>query len=303
LFAKLHNSPMVWNDLNLVLAICRAGTLSGAARVLGVNHSTVFRRINAIERSLDVRLFDRQPSGYVMTEAGEAVLRAAEHIDERVNDLTRELLGRDLRLEGPLRITSPEGIAVRILTPLLAGFCDRHPRIQMDLVTTSDALRLSRREADLAVRVTRKPPGNLIGRRICQFKFAIYASRNYLKKKGSTEIEDLNWVLTDESFDQLPSSIWKNKDRSSARIAFTTNNVMATVVALKQGIGAAPLPCFLGDGESRLTRVTGPLEDLTMDLWILTHPDLRQTARVSALMHYLVDELQNLKARFEGVEA
>lgn len=291
---------MDWNDLKLVLAICRAGTLSGAARALGVNHSTVFRRINAIERDLDVRLFDRQASGYVMTEAGEAVLRAAQSIDDQVHDLTRELLGRDLRLEGRLRITSPEGVAVRILTPLLGAFCAEHPGIRLDLISTSDPLELSRREADIAVRVTPKPPDNLIGRRICEFRFALYASRAYLKKHGGADLEDHLWVLTEESFEQLPPQLWKKRNRSAANVVFTSTSVMLTLEAVKLGIGVAPLPCFLGDEERGLVRMSEPLDELTMDLWILTHPDLRNTARVKALMRFLVDQFDKQQSRLEA---
>jgi len=291
---------MDWNDLHLVLAICRHGTLSGAARALGVNHSTVFRRINAIEQELDVRLFDRQPTGYVMTEAGEAVLRAAETIDEQVHGLTRELLGRDLRLEGPLRVTSPQGIAIRHLGPKLCAFCKEHPGIQVDLVTTSEALRLSRLEADVAVRVTRKPPDNLIGRRVCTFRFAMYATRGYLEKNRHTALDDHPFILTDDGFDQLPPAIWKKRDRSAAQIVFSSNNVTATINAVREGLGVAPLPCFLGDSEADLVRVIEPLEALTMDLWLLTHPDLRNTARVQAVMSYLFDALESQKTGFEG---
>jgi len=289
-----------WDDLNLVLAICRAGTLSGAARRLGVNHSTIFRRINAIESELNVRLFDRRRDGYLMTEAGEAVHRAAEQIDSQVDDLYRQLLGRDLRLEGPLRVTAPEGIAIRVLAPLLATFRSRHPGVQLDLVITSDSLRLSRREADLAVRVTSRPPDHLIGRNIGRFRFALYASRAYHKQHQSDDPQEHLWILTEESFEQLPSSLWTEKDRSSARVVFSSNNIWATIAAAKQGIGVAPLPCFLGDAERGLVRLTEPLEQLTMDLWILTHPDLRKTARVQALMQFLEAELRKLERMFAG---
>lgn len=291
---------MDWSDLRLVLAICRTGSLSGAARTLGVAHSTVFRRINTIEKQLDVRLFDRQPQGYVMTEAGEAVQRAAERIDEQVDGLNRELLGRDLRLQGPLRVTSPEGLALKVLGPKLSAFCAEHPGIYMDLKITSDALRLSRREADIAVRVTRKPPDNLIGRRICKFRWAMYASRAYAKTNRDTALEDHAWILTDDGFEQLPAAIWKKKERSAAHIVFSSNNVMATIGATKTSLGVAPLPCFLGDSEAGLVRVAEPIEALTMDLWVLTHPDLRNTARIKALMSYLVETLEAEKSSFEG---
>lgn len=296
----MHMTDIGWDDLKLILAICRTGSLSGAARMLGVTHSTVFRRINAIEKNLDVRLFDRHAGGYSMTEAGEAVQRAAERIDAQVDDLTRELLGRDLRLQGRLRVTSPEGIALRILAPKLSSFCSEHPGIQMDLVMTSDALRLSRREADIAVRVTRKPPDNLIGRRICSFRFAMYATRRYMRENRHLAPEDHQWVVTDDGFDQLPPAFWKKKDRSEARIVFTSNNVIATVQAAKQHLGIAPLPCFLGDAESGLLRAFEPVDALTMDLWVLTHPDLRNTARVRVLMTYLIEALEAERPGFEG---
>jgi DNA-binding transcriptional LysR family regulator len=202
---------MDWNDLNLVLAVCRSGTLSGAARALGVNHSTVFRRINTIEKNLGVRLFERHPDGYAMTEAGEVVARTAGRVAAEVDSLDRQLLGRDLRLEGLLRVTSPQGIALKILNERLSTFSVRHPGIQMDLIITSDALKLSRREADIAVRVTRRPPENLIGHRICKFRFAMYASRKYLKQHGDKSLEEHQWILTDDGFDQLPPALWKRK--------------------------------------------------------------------------------------------
>lgn len=290
---------MDWNDLNLVLAICRAGTLSGAARALGVNHSTVFRRLNAIEKSIKVRLFDRRPSGYVMTEAGEAVQRAAERITREVDALSRELLGRDLRLEGLIRVTSPEGIALKFVNARLAEFCAEHPQVHVDLVVTSSALRLSRREADIAIRVTRKPPANYIGSRIGKFRFGLYASREYVASNPDARLEDHRWLLSDDGFDLLPTAVWKNKDHTP-HIVFSSNNAMTVIDAAKRGRGVAPLPCFLGEGEPGLVRLGDPLEPLTMELWVLTHPDLRHTARVRALMTALVSTLSKQKSRFAG---
>lgn len=292
---------MDWNDLNLVLAVCRTGTLSGAARLLGINHSTVFRRVNAIEKKLDVRLFDRQPTGYVMTEAGEAVKRTAERIDEEVDGLSRELLGRDLRLQGPLRVTSPEGIGTRLLSAHLTEFCREHPAIEMDLIITSSALRLSRREADVAVRVTRQPPDNYIGQRISKFRFCMYAAPSYLDQHRNLALEQHQWLMTDDGFDLLPPGVWKSKEHPAARISFSSNNAMAVIAAAVEGLGVAPLPCFLGDGVEGLSRLGEPMEALTMDLWVLTHPDLRHTARVSALMTFLVSMLRKERERLEGI--
>lgn len=293
---------MDWDDLRVVLAICRAGTLSGAARLLDVNHSTVFRRINAIEKKLEVRLFDRQPTGYVMTEAGEAAKRTAERIDADVDGLSRQLIGRDLRLQGPLKVTSPEGIGLRVLLPGLTEFCRAHPEIEMDLVITSSALRLSRREADVAVRVTGKPPDNYIGRRICKFRFCMYATPDYLDRHGHKALEEQRWVLTDDGFNQLPPGVWKG-NKAAANVIFSSNSDAAVVDAARSGLGITPLPCFRGDAEADLVRFLDPLENLTMDLWVLTHPDLRRTARVTRLMTFLCDILKQAADRFEGAWA
>ena len=144
---------MEWNDLQLILGVGRAGSLAGAARLLSMNHSTVFRRLNSIEKTLGVRLFERFPTGYVLTEAGESAMRSAEIVEDEMHHLARELVGKDLRLQGKIRVTAPEGLSQKILGPHLAKFCQLHPDIQIDLAAMSGEVQLSRREADLALRV------------------------------------------------------------------------------------------------------------------------------------------------------
>jgi len=292
---------MDWGDLNLVLAICRSGTLSGAAKSLAINYTTVFRRINAIEKNLEVRLFDRQPSGYVMTEAGEAIKRSAERIDEEVMALSRELLGKDLRLQGSIRITAPEGVALRLLSPHLAAFCHQHPDITIDLIATSSPLRLSQREADLAVRVTNKPPENYIGRKICRCRFGFYASPDYLQKNQRLPLDQHLWVMSEDSFEFSPFPTWRKKFHPKSRVIFSSNNTLAVIDAAKRGLGMTPLPCFLGDSEPDLVKTTDSPDELTLSLWVLIHPDLRNTARVRALMKYIVSALEDEKSVIEGI--
>lgn len=291
---------MDWNDLNIVLAIARSGTLAGAARSLALNHSTVFRRINAIEKKLEVRFFERLPQGYVLTEAGEAAMRSAERIDEEVHALARELVGRDLRLQGTIRLTAPEGVTLKLLSPHIEKFCAMHPDIHIDLAVTGSALQLARREADLAVRVTAKPPDSSIGRRICAFRFGIYATRAYLKKHQNNKLADCDWVLTDDSRDWFPQRIWKKIGQSKAKTILSSNSTIAVLNAVKQGIGVAPLPCFLGDSEKTLVRAIELPKEMTLDLWLLTHPDLRHTARVKALMHFLEKAFGEQRELIEG---
>ena len=291
---------MEWNDLNIILAIGRSGSLSGAARALKMNHSTVFRRINAIEQKSGVRFFERIHTGYILTEAGEAAMRAAEYIDDEVHTLSRELLGRDLRLQGTIRVTAPEGIAMQLLVPHLASFSRSHPEIHIDLAVTSIALHLSRREADLAVRVTNNPPETAIGRRVCGFRFGIYASKNYLKKHHQPILEDCDWLIPDGSSDWFLTSFWKKLGLTRANIVFSSNHIMSIMEAAREGLGIAPLPCFMGDRDKKLVRVIDPPEEMTLALWLLTHPDLRHTARVKALTNYLYTALSNDKNLLEG---
>jgi DNA-binding transcriptional LysR family regulator len=293
---------MQWNDLSIVLEICRAGTLAGAARSLGVNHSTVFRRLNNIEENMGVRFFDRLPHGYVMTGAGEAAMRAAESIDDVVLGLSRDLLGKDTRLQGPISITAPEGLSLYLLGPCLEQFCRQHPQINIKLLVTSSDLQLSRREADLAVRVTNNPPDSSLGRRLCRFRITAYASREYLKQNPHDGLEDYDWVMSEDGADWLPGVIGKKELNPPARKVLISNYSQVAINAAKRGLGAIPLPCFWGDSEDKLMRLIDPPEELTMDLWLLTHPDLRHTARVRALMTFLYDALQSKVDLIEGRE-
>lgn len=292
---------MEWNDLNLILGIGRAGTLAGAARLLNMNHSTVFRRLNNIEKRLGVRLFDRFPSGYVLTEAGEAAMRRAEIVEDEMHQLSRELAGKDMRLQGPIRLTAPEAVSQRILGPHLAKFCELHPDIQIDLVAQNSVLQLSRREADLALRVTSQPPDTAIGRRICDFQFTLYAAHTYLKKnKKRIEAGDYDWVQTYEARDWFTQALWKKFGRPNANIVFISNSIIAALNVAREGLGVAPLPCFLADPEKKLQRLILPPAEMKMELWLLTHPDLRHTTRVKALMNYLYNELTAQADLFNG---
>jgi DNA-binding transcriptional LysR family regulator len=291
---------MQWDDLALLLAICRAGTLAGAARSLKLSHSTVFRRLNSIEEKLEVRFFERLPHGYVMTEAGEAAMRAAERIDSEVLGLSRELLGRDLRLQGTIRVTAPEGISLFLLSPLLNRFCAQHPEIRIDLAITSSHLELARREADLAVRVTQAPPDASLGRRLCRFAVGFYASREYLRKNPHGKFEDYDWLITQGSIERLPPMIRNRGVGRRPRVVMTSDNSQLLVRAAEAGLGVIPLPCFWGDGHTKLVRVVDEPDEIPWDLWLLTHPDLRKTARVRSLMTYLHDALQDSIDLIEG---
>ena len=253
---------------------------------------------------MEVRFFDRLPKGYSMTEAGEAALRAAERIDNEVNGLSRELVGKDLRLQGSIRVTAPEGVSLRLLRPIFKNFLIDHPDIQIDLVVTGSSLKLSRREADLAIRVTKNPPDTSIGRRVCGFSFGVYASKAYMEKHKGVGKEHYQWVLLDDSNHWFTSATWKKMGHASGeksvKVIFRSDSTSAILNAAIDGVGVTPLPCFIGDAEKNLVRVFDTIENLNQDLWILMHPDLRHTARVKALMRFVYVSLEAKKDLIEG---
>jgi DNA-binding transcriptional LysR family regulator len=289
-----------WNDLTVILAICRAGSLSGAARLLGHNHSTIFRKINAIEEKTGVRFFERLPDGYTMTEAGETAQRYAERIESEVHALSREVLGQDTRLQGRIRLTAPEGMTTQMAPKLLAGFCHQHPQVSIEITGGSPALDLVRREADIAIRATKKPPDTSLGRRICDFRFAVYAAPDYLEQHGERPLQEQHWCLIQGVVDWLVPLIWKKKTQGERQTIFSSNASLAVLNAAAEGLGFTLMPCYLGDPDPRLVRVGEPLEALKIELWLLTHPDLRHTARVKALMAWLYPALKKDADLFAG---
>ena len=289
-----------WNDLTVILAICRSGSLSGAARLLGQNHSTIFRKINMIENKTGVRFFDRLAQGYAMTEAGEIAQRYAERIESEVHALGREVLGQDMRLQGRIRVTAPEGMTVQLVPKLFAEFCRLHPEVSIDIVGASSALDLARREADIAIRATAKPPDASLGRKLGEFRFAIYASPGYLKANKGVPLAEQQWCLIQGSDEWLVPLLWKKKAHAERYTVFTSSLSMAVLNAAAEGIGCTMMPCYLADADDRLVRVTHPVEALTLQLWILTHADLRHTARVKALMAFLYEALSKDLDLYEG---
>lgn len=289
-----------WNDLMVILAICRAGSLSGAARLLGNNHSTVFRRINAIEKKTGVRFFERLPDGYAMTEAGQTAMRYAERVESEVHALGREVLGQDMRLQGKVRVSAPEGVTTQIAPRLFARFCRLHPDVSIEITGGSLALDLSRREADVAIRATSKPPDTSLGRKVCDFRFAVYTSPQYLKRNKDRPVQEQQWSLIQGTVEWLVPLIWKKREHGERQVVFAGSHSMAVVNAVAEGMGFTLLPCYIGDADERLLRVGEPMEALTLELWILTHPDLRHTARVRALMDYLYDALEKDEDLFAG---
>ena len=294
-----------WNDLRLVLAVARAGSLTGAAEVLRVNHSTAFRRLGSLEQRLGVRLFERLPGGtYLATAAGERAAAAAERIETEAAALGRDIAGQDVRLTGRLRVTSSETLAFRLLTPAIRRFRDAHPGITVELVIDNRVLSLSRREADIALRVMRPTEGDLHGRKLADIAWTVYAPRE-MGASGEDSLGALSHLPVigwEDGVRGINAAEWLDRHVPDTQIVYRTNSVVNQLVAAKAGLGAAVLPCYLGDPEADLVRLFDPVRELARELWIVTHADLRRTARVRAFLDIVGEALLAERALLTGMD-
>lgn len=293
---------MRWDDLRYVLAVAQARTLMGAAKALRVNRTTVLRRINAFERANSVRIFERTPAGYELTEAGEELIAAARNLENTVAMLERKLTGHDLRPEGVVHLTTTDTLLNSVLAAPLAVFQRANRGIVLEVTTSNSLLNLTKRDADVAIRPVADVPQDLIGRRICNVAFAIYDSvaRAADREKGTTELSHQSWVAPDDTLAGTSVARWVNSSLPEASIVARLDSLLAVRELCAAGTGLAALPCYLGDQDERLVRVRPPVPEMTTALWVLTHPDLMRTARVRLFVEFTVSALRTQRMLFEG---
>lgn len=289
-----------WDNLRVFLAVARTGSLSAAARDLGVNHSTVFRRVAGFEEDLGVRLFERHREGYALTAAGEEMLAASGEIEERVQLLDRRISGRDLRLSGSLRVATTDTLMQALLPPLFAAFRAAFPRVELEVAVAQEFVSLGRREADVAVRAGLRPPESLVGRSVARLGFAVYGSPAYLAGRAEAPLAAQDWLGPDESLAHTAVAGWLRDQVPPARILFRSNSLVVLYQAARAGLGLALLPCFLADPDAALSRLTPPLPGVENELWLLTHADLRRSARVRAFLDFLHEALVGQRPLLEG---
>ncbi|KPU61094.1 bacterial regulatory helix-turn-helix, lysR family protein [Pseudomonas fluorescens] len=283
-----------WGDLRLILAVAEHKSFAAAGRALHLNHTTVLRRINAFEKLHAFRLFDRLSTGYTMTDAGEELLQTAQIMNIAVSELSRKLEGKDLRLEGILRITTCDTLMASILPEALGGFSELHPEISLEITTGNFISDLAQRHADVAIRTSDSPPDALIGRRIADVGFAVYAARGFSQRHGSVDPAHFNrWLAPDLALGQMDIAKWLRASVPATSIVFKADSLVTLRQAALGGLGIAALPCYLGDSTPGLERVPFVgLNALKTGLWVLTHQDLRHTARVQAFTRFLNEALQ-----------
>ncbi len=246
------------------------------------SHSTVARRIESFEKRLGVRVFDRLPTGYALTTAGEDALPVAERVEEEIEGLRRRLTGRDQELAGRIRVTAADFLATHFLMPALAAFTTAYPEIEFEVISTYSSLNLDKREADVALRFSNNPPDHLVGRRLATFATAPYATDAYIESHDFVDRPTARWVGFDSE------SRWvKNSDHPHIPVRGLYESLLLQAEAVRSGMGMGLLPCLLGDGDPMLRRVPPCIAKPAYDLWYLVHPDLRETARLRAFSAFL----------------
>lgn len=284
--------PSQWDDLRVVLALARGRTLEAAAKRLGADPSTVFRRARAVEKRMGVTLFERSREGYLPTEAGAAAALVAERVEAEVLGLEALIGSGDAAPAGTLRVTTTDTIQNDLLMPRLAEFVARYPEVNVEIAATNGFADLTKRDADVAIRPTRKPPGHLVGRSLGAVPWAVYAPRKLARSlRDEAAIASADWIVPDESLVELPAARWRRQQFPKARIALAVNSIAAVRLALANALGIGVLPCFVGDACSELAVVGAPIPALDSELWILTHRDYRGFARVRAFFDFAVDAL------------
>ena len=283
---------MNWDDLRYFLALSRAKTASAAGRELGVKHTTVARRIKVLEEDLGSRLFDRLADGYAMTQAGENLYQHALVMEDEAQAVDRQIFGLDAQLQGSLTLTASHDVLRGLVIPYLGLFRRTYPGIELQLSSSTGLVDLSARDADIALRMTASPPDYLIGRKVLPLSHGVYASKKYLSKHPYPK-HLVVWV-----HDKNPE--WVKQHFATADIAIRVSDVTNMADCVKLNMGVARLPCSIADLQPDLRRLDLALTPSTWGVWVLSHVDLRDTARVRACREFLIDIIQQQKALIGG---
>lgn len=287
---------MKWDDLRLFLAVARMGSISGAAKQLGVQHSTVSRRMRHLEEQLGARLIERKKNGYELTQAGKNVKEAAVRMESEVLGVDGAVLGKDTNLVGSLQVTAINNMASSILMPMFASFNRAHPNVELHIVVSNLDASLSQREADVAIRLTNSPTDTLIGKRIVTVASTIYGNHSTIERTR-IDAREPKWIGVECcTFHKT----WTKQTCQEQTHNFYSDDTLLTLAALREGLGVSFLPCFMGDKDPLLERYCDPKHAHDLGLWILIHPDLKRTARVLAFRDHMANAIQEKSDLFEG---
>lgn len=284
---------MNWDDARVFLAVCRESTLRGAARVLGVDQATVGRRVTALEKSLSATLFLRTSEGYALTAVGEAALQAVEKMEVSALELERQIQGLDDRLTGTVRVSTTDSLAIDFLIPAIARLHDKHPDVRVQLDASTQMISLAKREADIAVRNARPDNPDLIARRIARWPVGLFASQGYIDVHGVPEpgsaFEGHDLVVYQPYLAGNKEMTLVSEPLSRGRIVSSLGSGLLVRRSIAAGIGLGEIPVYMGERDGLVRLWPERTRPVPYDVWLVTHADLRHTARVRVVIDEIVE--------------
>jgi DNA-binding transcriptional LysR family regulator len=278
-------------DLHVVLALVRGGTLAQAAQRGGSDPSTVFRALQRIEKQLGQRLFERTRQGYLPTEVAAALARHAERIEAELEAARAVASGPAAQVTGRVRVTTTDSVLRGLVLPVLPALAREHPLLQLELHSGNELMSLSRRDADLALRATPKPPEHLVGRELGQIRFTACTLRGR-KGKRSVQLDEHDWIAPDEAMPEHPSVRWRRRNLPRVVPRHLVDGIVGVVDAIKAGLGVGIVPVFMLDTEPALQPLSGALDGCESTLWLLAHPESRHLRRIAAVYQHLAGSIR-----------
>lgn len=291
---------VAWDDLRYVLMVAEQGTLSGAARALGVNHSTVLRRISAFETAKGVQVFDRTSSGYRLTPESRHLLATLQTIKEQVNGLDRAIAKQGLELDGPVRITTSDSIATAGISRYAAAFQVQHPGVVVELNITNNYVNFSNMDADITVRPAHTLSQELAGERACELLMQVYATPHYLDENPGGAHDAHKWLGVAAPITSTMVGEWQRRNVPETSIILRSNSFVGLRDAAEAGLGLALLPCCVGDTSPHLVRADAFPETMTTSMWVATHKDMIGSAKVRSILSWFVEAIRGDADLFEG---
>jgi len=288
-----------WADIRVFVALARYGSLSATARVLGVNHATVARRLAGLEQALGTKLFARRPTGYVLTAAGRQTLEPASAMEDAAGTLAR--VSSEPSLTGLIRITATPSLAETFLTPRLMELHELYPALDFEVIAERGRVSLPRHQSDIALRLGRPEHGDILARRLARVGYGFYCVREW-RDRLKVGILPL-FIGFDEAGAQFPEALWLARQLRGQRLAFRANYQTGEIAAARAGFGIALLPHFLAVGETALVEVRLPEVPPPRELWLLTRRDVRRASQLRTVTDFLVDLFRRERALFDGRSA
>ncbi len=280
---------MNWEDFRYFLTLAETGSFSGAARRLGVDHSTVARRVAALEAALGLRLIDRLPKAVMLTEEGQLLAGRGQGALEAMFAVERAAAGSMTGFSVPLCISAPPSLARHVIAPGLHGFHQQHPDIEVILHGQTQSADLNRRQADIAIRLSRPQKSSVITRKLADMPLAFYGAVDYCKSEADWDL--ISW---DESSADIPQYRWLEDRRAGRSVVLRSNDMDVQAASARAGLGVALLPCYLGDADPHLQKLPGQEDCPTREIWMLVHADLRHAPRVRNGMDFLIRTIGHL---------